>query len=302
MHYKDETGNKYGLLTVLHKDESKISNYAHWVCRCDCGNITSVAGSNLRAGTTKSCGCLAKEARKHKLIDLTGKRFGRLTVLYRAENKNGRVYWHCKCDCGNEKDILGSSLRSGATKSCGCFAKDRSSETHLKDISGQQFGFLVPLYIIPTKDKRTFWHCKCLNCGGEVNVTYHSLVTGDTKSCGCLRKSYGEAKITQLLIDNNVNFIAEYSFDDCRSKQNIKLRFDFAVFKNNKLYCLIEYQGEQHTQPVKRFGGEKNFKIVQERDNIKREYCKIHNIPLIEIPYTDKNKITWNYLKEKCNL
>lgn len=57
-----------------------------------------------------------------KLIDLTGQRFGRLVVVCRAgsDSKKNAV-WRCRCDCGTEKIINGSSLRNGRTKSCGCY-------------------------------------------------------------------------------------------------------------------------------------------------------------------------------------
>ena len=63
-----------------------------------------------------------------KLVDLTDRRFGRLIVLYQAENRNGRVMWHCKCDCGIEKDVRGSSLLGGLTTSCGCYNKEISKK------------------------------------------------------------------------------------------------------------------------------------------------------------------------------
>ena len=55
-----------------------------------------------------------------KLIDLTGQRFGRLSVIKRAENHKGRVAWLCKCDCGKFHIIISKSLRNGACQSCGC--------------------------------------------------------------------------------------------------------------------------------------------------------------------------------------
>ncbi len=55
-----------------------------------------------------------------KVIDLTGKRFGRLTVLNRAENHGIHPSWHCRCDCGKETKVAGQHLRNGTTKSCGC--------------------------------------------------------------------------------------------------------------------------------------------------------------------------------------
>jgi hypothetical protein len=56
-----------------------------------------------------------------KAIDLTGQRFGRLTVVSRVENIKDRTAWLCRCDCGKEKIVRGYSLRLGDTKSCGCY-------------------------------------------------------------------------------------------------------------------------------------------------------------------------------------
>ena len=58
-------------------------------------------------------------------IDMTGKKFGRLTAIKRMGlNKFRQILWLCKCDCGKSKAILGQHLRTGATKSCGCFNKE----------------------------------------------------------------------------------------------------------------------------------------------------------------------------------
>ncbi len=62
-----------------------------------------------------------------KLIDLTGKKFGKLAVLGIGERKKAGVYWLCKCDCGKEKLILGQHLRYGGTVSCGCSSVERIS-------------------------------------------------------------------------------------------------------------------------------------------------------------------------------
>lgn len=70
-----------------------------------------------------------------KLIDLTGQRFGKLTVIKRSGTRNRMAEWHCKCDCGNEIYTLSGSLRSGASKSCGCsriihLTKEPPKRTH----------------------------------------------------------------------------------------------------------------------------------------------------------------------------
>ena len=59
-----------------------------------------------------------------KMEDISGKRFGKLVVLYPTNRKSVRIrYWMCQCDCGNKKEILRSHLIGGATKSCGCMTK-----------------------------------------------------------------------------------------------------------------------------------------------------------------------------------
>ncbi len=70
------------------------------------------------------------------LIDLTGQKFGRLTVIERHERPKERrsreAFWLCKCDCGNESTLSGYELRSGNTKSCGCYHKAITSKIHKK--------------------------------------------------------------------------------------------------------------------------------------------------------------------------
>lgn len=97
-----------------------------------------------------------------KCIDLTGQKFGRLTVLYRIQGtrtKNGisKPVWHCKCDCGNECDVAGAHLRTGHTQSCGCLHKEILSQnnkelkgkTNIYDLSGN-FGIGYTYNIDPT--------------------------------------------------------------------------------------------------------------------------------------------------------
>lgn len=127
----DLTGKAFGSLTVIKRDETKRHNkQAHWVCKCECGNITVVSGRNLRTGITKTCG-----ANIHKIgqnmRDLTGQKFGRLTVIQRGKIvKPGVVTWLCKCDCGKHKEIKGYSLRAGLTQSCGCYRSERATEVN----------------------------------------------------------------------------------------------------------------------------------------------------------------------------
>lgn len=74
------------------------------------------------------------------MMNLTGQRYGRLTVVSRAPNQGEKVCWRCACDCGNETNVQTYNLVFGLTKSCGCYRKERSSEVHGKqpDMDGDQ--------------------------------------------------------------------------------------------------------------------------------------------------------------------
>ena len=67
-----------------------------------------------------------------KFVDLTGQRFGRLTVIKRVENNGKKVMWLCRCDCGNETTVFSGYLRNGDTKSCGCLSNDKLRERRFK--------------------------------------------------------------------------------------------------------------------------------------------------------------------------
>lgn len=94
-----------------------------WKCRCECGNITTPKGVNIRSGLTRSCGCLQKETvSKMFSKNLVGKRFGKLVVLeYTGEvNTHGEKLYLCQCDCGNKTIVATGKLSNGDTNSCGC--------------------------------------------------------------------------------------------------------------------------------------------------------------------------------------
>lgn len=127
---KDLSGQRFGRLVVLHRDESAPSGRSKWVCRCECGEIVSVLRNHLVSGSTKACGgdCARK---KVNFKDITGQRFGRLVALEATgkKEKSGRSYiWKCQCDCGNICYVSGSHLRSGDTRSCGCLASEHGQE------------------------------------------------------------------------------------------------------------------------------------------------------------------------------
>lgn len=116
----DETGNRYGRLVVIKRVENDSRGQARWECLCDCGNKTIVIGTHLRSGHTQSCGCYGKTVGKNNWKDLTGKKFGYLTVVKRINNIGPYVTYLCRCDCGKELIIKSKQLTGNNISSCGC--------------------------------------------------------------------------------------------------------------------------------------------------------------------------------------
>ena len=228
-----------------------------------------------------------------------GNTYGYLTVVERTENtKEGRAMWKCKCKCGNETIVLGKHLRSGNTKSCGCYQRERAAQANMDRVGslvGQKFGKLTVIcengFVTHASGKRSrIYYCEC-ECGNIVPSAQHQyLAFGDLTSCGCIR-SKGEYQIEQLLKEHNIKYIREYSFSDL--VDDLPLRFDFAIFKNNQLLCLIEFQGEQHYNPSNGFYNE----TIVEHDKMKREYCDKNNIKLIVVNYKRNYDIKYEDLR-----
>ena len=112
-----------------------------------------------------------------------------------------------------------------------------------------------------------------------------------------MRASRGEIKIEEVLKESGLTFEEEYSFPDLVSSSGHPLRFDFAVIDdNNDLMFLIEYQWIQHYQPKSKFGGWSGLRKQQYNDMQKKDYCKKHNIILLEIPYIAEGRIDYDYI------
>lgn len=218
------------------------------------------------------------------LMDLTGQKFGRLTVIERDNSKpkgHGKpVYWICQCECGTIKSIKACHLKNGSIKSCGCLSKELASERFSKDLTGKRF---YKLTVLKRTDKTSngsiIWLCRC-DCGNLVEVSSRNLLHDNTHSCGCIISKY-ENIIGNILLENNIEFKTQITFPDLIGINEGFLKFDFGIYKNNELKYLIEYQGEQHYHPVEYFGGENYYNILQEHDKRKLEYCNNKNIPII---------------------
>ena len=126
----DMTGQVTKGWKVLRKGLPKTKNTSKsiwWDCECvKCGQKKTFNGTELRLNRVGQCKCpnLTEKQKIKKLfnsiVDETGNKYGKLTVLSFAYTKDGFAYWNCICDCGTKKIIKGNHLRNGDIKSCGC--------------------------------------------------------------------------------------------------------------------------------------------------------------------------------------
>ena len=116
-----------------------------------------------------------------------------------------------------------------------------------------------------------------------------------------MRASRGEIKIEEILDEAGLNFKEEYSFPHLNSPNGRPLRFDFVIFDDDgQIDFIIEYQGRQHYEASPKFGGKRGLYQQQYNDNQKRRFCALHDFRLIEIPYTDVNLITYDYIMKRA--
>lgn len=124
------------------------------------------------------------------LVEMAGKTFGRLTVIGRAEAKQGSggARWSCICECGGSVVVVGHVLRTGKTRSCGCLMHEAAARFGQQsiDISGQRFGRLLVVARHDSNGRRARWRCSC-DCGGAKIASGYLLRQGRIMSCGCSR-------------------------------------------------------------------------------------------------------------------
>lgn len=159
-HFIDLSGTKKGKLTILEPTTLRSGGRIIWKCLCECGNICYVSANNLEK--TQSCGCLKYKNQPFK--DITGQKFGKLTVLEKTEQrKHGNIVWKCLCDCGNICYIQSASLIHGLTKSCGCL-KSQGEEKIIKILQENNIYF---------EKEKTFDSCRFDNSNSLAKFDFY---------------------------------------------------------------------------------------------------------------------------------
>lgn len=184
-----------------------------------------------------SCIIIRKENQIPARKDLTGNRYGKLIVVemlygYSINNsKNKRTFCRCKCECGNDKDVIiqASSLVTGNTTSCGCINKELTSNRSMKNVVGNTYGRLTVIEILRHyKDGFTYCKCNC-SCGNfNVIISLNCLTSGNTSSCGCLRKA-----IKQKKFKPKVKIQRRYNYNCC-DLVNLKYGYLTVINKTDK--------------------------------------------------------------------
>ena len=283
---------KIGKLLVIEETNKRKNKSIVWKCQCDCGNIEEFSTKELRSDGIIQCHQCGNSRKPQ--INLTkniiGKKYNHLTVLEKSEKRiGGKIGYKCQCDC-EKKTILYVSktdLENNHTTSCGCARR----KYKIGDIisNKQIIGYIGS----KNNNGHYYYKVKCLLCGREYEAIGQNLEK--TVGCGC-QKSIGEFNIIQILQQNNIKYYKEYCFP------NSLLRFDFALLdKDNNIYRLIEFDGEQHyEQNIKNSGWNtyEKYQYTLKNDLKKNQIAKDNNIPLVRIPYWERDNITLKLLLE----
>lgn len=166
-----------------------------------------------------------------------------------------------------------------------CWKKSKrvSHKEFIDQVIDVNDGTIVPLEMHTGSNELI--KCKCLLCDRVYNKEAYKFIGRFKEGCNCI-SSKGEVAVNVWLSSVGIEFIEQYCFDDLKHKG--KLFFDFAIIKDDEVEALIEYDGKQHFERPKRWS-QKKFDEQIARDSMKDRYCLEKGIPLIRVPYYEKD-------------
>ncbi|WP_413025039.1 hypothetical protein [Paenibacillus taichungensis] len=278
---EQQTGNEYTFLEKYIKANTKISVKHNF-----CGYEYKVTPSKFING--RRCPYCAKRVKdtaffKNEIFDMYGSEY-EVIGEYVAAAKPLEVIHRT---CGNKYSTTPNNMLAG--KGCAKCNKPRRIDTkaYIEDVKRVHSDEIV--VIGEYKNSNTKIKIKHV-CGYEWSVYPLSILKGH--GCPKCQFSRGEKEVEEFLSKNDLLYDFQIKFENCKYRK--VLPFDFGIYKEteyDKLLCLIEYDGEQHYEPMRFSKGATSLKLIQKRDKIKDDYCKANNIPLIRIPYWEFKNI-----------
>lgn len=231
------TGRKFGQLTVLRRHpENARGGKARWACLCACGRETVIVGGSLRSGLSSTCGC----SHDNRILagspwDLSGQRYGRLTVIRRHQQNTtaGKARWVCQCDCGQQTISVSGSLKSGHKSSCGCARREHlaggaSSRTH--GLSGTP--------------EHARWKAMIKRCHNPNDSSYSRYGGRGITVCSRWRESFVDFLADMGPIPSSRHSIERRDNDGGYSPPNCYWATALEQSRNTRRTLRVEYQGQ----------------------------------------------------------
>ena len=294
-----EISDSVGAIMTWNKQEfnEKYKNYLTLIeYKCRCGDYFYCRIGDIKKLKKNTCNkCSVKDSNKlRKYTEQYVKEYlAKYDCKLIGNYKNSYSEIIIRCKCGNEFNTKFNSYIKSKHKCCKkCSALEGSKKKRLnieeiKEKLEEENYKLISTEYINNRKKIKIKHCKC---GHEFEMAFDMFQRGNR--CPYCYNSKGENKIKKWLELNNIEYKEQYIFKDLRGHGGGLLRFDFAIFKDNNLSMLIEYDGELHYNPFRKDEkAQTKLKKVQEHDQIKDNYCKNNNIKLLRIKYTEFNNI-----------
>ena len=268
---KNEENIKRDWITKIENNNLKVVDYVSFnKVKCDC-NICGYSKTdncrNLGYKKYKCKYCILKEKSlllkdgKINILEINGDKL-------KIECKDGHIYYQDRRNLLKGKYCL----------KCFLLNKIITQEEFIKrsiDIHGEEYEYNLEDF----KNLHSKIEIKCNKNHVFIQKASNHL---QGKGCPICRESLGERSIKKYLDDKGIIYNRQKSFEDC--KNQFILKFDFYLPEKNSI---IEYDGIQHFESVKIFGGEKKFEILKRCDYIKNNYCNDKGIKLLRISYQE---------------
>lgn len=290
---------------LLTKENEFINSTTNLNLKCSCGHTFSKTFSQIRTLVKSNkeirCkDCLHKyQSKKFKLTNeeaynvLLSKLPSDFKIVdFEYTGKYGEVYLQHECG-----EIIKNSFHYFRNQKIVCKCQKPNNKKSRDEIEEYLIKLRHDDYEVCSYANSKEITLRHKTCGTIFERTFDNIRVNGVKCPSCFNnESTGVKKIITFLTENNIDYIKEYSFKDCRDINT--LPFDFYI---PKYKLCIEYDGIQHFEPVDFFGGESKFKITVIHDEIKNKYCKENGIHLLRIPYYDLDNI-YNIMLNTVNM